>query len=110
MPQLAELASHTGDGLLARIVAQAARELLLLEASDWPFLISTWTARDYAERRAALHHDAFARLAEMARRRARGESLTSQEESFLSECQLRDSIFPDLNPDWWARVDRPAQR
>jgi 1,4-alpha-glucan branching enzyme len=110
MPQLAELASHTGDGLLARIVAQAARELLLLEASDWPFLISTWTARDYAERRAAFHHDAFARLAEMARRRARGESLTSQEESFLSECQLRDSIFPDLNPDWWARVDRPAQR
>src|SRR5438552_3066279 len=36
---------------LRRVISQATRELLLLEASDWQFLITTWSARDYAERR-----------------------------------------------------------
>lgn len=108
MPRLAELALRSGDAHLSRIVSQAARELLLLEASDWPFLISTWTARDYAERRAALHHEAFSRLADMARRRERGESLAPDEEQFLADCEARDSVFPDIDPAWWARVERPA--
>jgi len=109
MPELAALARTSGDGLLAGILSQAARELLLLEASDWPFLISTWTARDFAERRAAYHHEAFVRLADMARRHARGERLSSEQEGFLAECQARDSIFPDIDPNWWARVERPAR-
>jgi 1,4-alpha-glucan branching enzyme len=108
MPRLAELAAESQDGVLMAIVGQAARELLLLEASDWPFLISTWTARDYAERRAALHHEAFSRLAEMARRRARGENLAADEQEFLAECQSRDAIFPELDPLWWRGVERPA--
>src|SRR5262249_51687377 len=35
---------------LLRVLTQATRELLLLEASDWQFLITTGAARDYAER------------------------------------------------------------
>ena len=51
-PNWRELAAERDDATLRDLVQQAARELLLLEASDWPFLISTWSARDYAEKRA----------------------------------------------------------
>jgi 1,4-alpha-glucan branching enzyme len=109
MPALAQLSLGSQDSLLSDIVTQAARELLLLEASDWPFLISTWTARDYAEARAAFHHEAFSRLAQMARCRARGEDLSSEDNQFLHDCRTRDSLFPDLDLDWWARLERPPQ-
>jgi 1,4-alpha-glucan branching enzyme len=106
-PALAQQALDSRDGKLWEIVCQAARELLLLEASDWPFLISTWSARDYAERRAALHHDAFSRLVDMARRQAAGESLTGEDDRFLADCRNQDALFPDLDLIWWAKLDRP---
>ncbi len=108
MPRLAQQALSSGDELLVRIVSQTARELLLLEASDWPFLISTWSARDYAENRAALHHQAFTRLAEMAERRAGGDELSEEDEKFLGECERTDCLFPQLDLAWWAGVERPA--
>ncbi len=37
------------------IVAQAARQLLLAQSSDWQFMISTGAVPDYAERRFDLH-------------------------------------------------------
>src|SRR5262249_56282491 len=37
------------DPLLDRLVGQAGRELLLLQSSDWQFLITTLSALDYAE-------------------------------------------------------------
>ena len=108
MAQLAQLAAKS-DGAVADILKQAARELLLLEASDWPFLISTWTARDYAERRAAFHHEAFTRLADIARRAADGGELTEAEQTFLADCRDRDAVFPDIDLKWWERVERPAK-
>ncbi len=42
-----------------RIVQQLCRELLLLESSDWQFLITTGAARDYAEIRFLTHNDQF---------------------------------------------------
>jgi 1,4-alpha-glucan branching enzyme len=109
MPELAKRALASTNPLLGRISAQAARELLLLEASDWPFLVSTWSARDYAERRAALHSEAFTRLAEMSRRPARGEELSGEEQEFLSQCERTDDLFPDIDVAWWAGVDHPAR-
>ena len=41
----------------APVLAQAARELLLAQASDWQFIISTGAVADYGERRCALHCD-----------------------------------------------------
>ncbi|KKL28618.1 hypothetical protein LCGC14_2373360 [marine sediment metagenome] len=52
-----------------------ARELLLLESSDWQFLITTWSARDYAENRIALHYDNFSRLYIMTNTYANGQNL-----------------------------------
>ncbi|MBQ6672359.1 MAG: DUF1957 domain-containing protein, partial [Spirochaetales bacterium] len=41
--------------LKQRFLNQAARETLLLMASDWPFIIHNQTSRDYAERRIVGH-------------------------------------------------------
>jgi len=88
-----------------RIIAQAARELLLLSASDWQFLISTWSARDYAETRVVAHHEAFLRLSIMAEK---GENLSEGELSYLADLEQRDDIFPDIDPLWFEKVEYPA--
>jgi 1,4-alpha-glucan branching enzyme len=44
--------------------AQAARELLLAQSSDWQFIISTGAAADYAERRFQEHCDGLSALLE----------------------------------------------
>lgn len=46
----------------AFVLQQIARELVLLESSDWPFLISTGQAREYSEGRFAEHMARFHRL------------------------------------------------
>jgi 1,4-alpha-glucan branching enzyme len=82
-----------------RVVAQASRELLLLQASDWQFLITTWAARDYAERRVAEHYAEFKRLAELARR-IDGEPLASEDADTVRRLEREDFCFPDLDPAW----------
>jgi 1,4-alpha-glucan branching enzyme len=84
------------DPLLERLLAQSGRELLLLEASDWQFLITTFSARDYAELRVSEHAGDFARLAGLAERRLGGGALSDADEQFLRECETRDSLFPDF--------------
>ncbi len=54
---------YGGDRLGNRMLEQLARELLLLEASDWQFLITTGQAKEYGRRRLLLHARDFHRLA-----------------------------------------------
>ena len=95
-----------GDPLLERLLAQAGRELLLLESSDWPFLITTFSARDYAQLRMSEHAEDFERLATLAERRTAGGSLSEADETFLAGCERRDSLFPDF--DWRGYAGRGA--
>lgn len=90
-----------------RVLKQLARELLLLEASDWQFLISTWSARDYAESRFRLHHQDFNRLAGLAEKMLAGAKPTPEELAFLSECEERDQLFADLDINWWRNPEKP---
>ena len=53
------------DKLLHRALNQLARENLLLQSSDWPFLITTWQAKDYATDRFREHVERFEKIAEM---------------------------------------------
>ncbi len=98
----AELWTFVGAGawqrtpLLRRIVAQLGRELLLLTASDWQFLITTWAARNYAETRFAEHYADFTRLLELAKRGQDGGSLSWEEEEFLAGKEAQDFCFPDI--------------
>ncbi|MCK4272771.1 DUF1957 domain-containing protein, partial [bacterium] len=103
---LGEFASKP-DQKLTDILTQAARELLLLEASDWQFLISTWSARDYAELRLVEHHQSFERLAAMAEKYGRGELIDPGEWNFLGECRQRDKLFPFLKLEWFT-ASHPA--
>lgn len=74
------------DGLLRRALDQAARELVLLQASDWPFLISTGTAEPYACRRVGEHANAFNRL--------RNEILAGNiDQQHLEWLEYRNPIF-----------------
>lgn len=97
------------DEVMAKMVKQAARELLLLQASDWQFLITTWSARDYAEARLHEHHQDYKAIAHMARRYARGENITDGEWARFGEICERDQCFPNVNPAWWMRLKRPAK-
>jgi 1,4-alpha-glucan branching enzyme len=42
------LKNPSARGTLKKVLNQAARELLLLQSSDWPFLITTGQAKEYA--------------------------------------------------------------
>ena len=94
------LRAPAADGDLKRVLAQAARELLLLEASDWQFLITTQAARDYAERRVAEHYADFKRLSEMARELEGGGGLSPESAETLRRLEREDFLFPYLDPAW----------
>jgi 1,4-alpha-glucan branching enzyme len=94
------------EPLLERLLAQLGRELMLLEASDWQFLITTFAARDYAELRVSEHAEDFARLSLLAERRLEGGALGESDEQFLRDCETRDSLFPDF--DWRGYATTPA--
>ncbi len=93
-------AGAAGNGDLRRVLAQATRELLLLQASDWQFLITTGSARDYAERRVAEHYADFKRLSEMARGLRGDEPLSPDDANTLRRLEREDFCFPDLDPAW----------
>lgn len=76
-----------------RILKQFYREKFLLESSDWPFLISTWTARDYAENRAAEH---FSRALELAGWLTGGRAVGAAEEARLQVYENEDSLFEEI--------------
>src|SRR5207245_2898239 len=94
------------EPLLDRLLAQTGRELLLLESSDWQFLITTYSARDYAELRLTEHAECFDRLASLAERRLADGALSEADEHFLRECETRDALFPDFA--WRAGAGEPA--
>jgi 1,4-alpha-glucan branching enzyme len=88
--------------LAKTILQQLCRELLLLESSDWQFLITTGAARDYAEVRFLTHNDQFNELKIIWQALADTGKLNEQQQTRLSEIQTRDSIFPDIDPSFWA--------
>jgi 1,4-alpha-glucan branching enzyme len=109
MEEMAGQWADSADPRLQDLLKQCGRSLFLLEASDWQFLISTFSARDYAEMRLVVHHDDFRRLADMTRRYAAAGDLPPEDWNFLHYCRERDDIFPDVDPRWWARLEHPPQ-
>jgi len=76
------------DDSAARLLAQAARELLLLQSSDWPFLVTTGQARDYAVGRFQEHVARFEQLAAALER-----PLSQEAVSLAEELYERDRVF-----------------
>ncbi len=77
-----------------RLLPAATRQALLLQASDWPFLVEAGSARDYAERRIAEHAGALEALAAMA---SRPGPRTREDALLLARLARRDRAFgPEL--------------
>jgi 1,4-alpha-glucan branching enzyme len=76
-------------------VAQAARQLLLAQSSDWQFMISTGAVPDYAERRFNLHcRDLEVLLAGLSEGAPAQDVERGRE--LAAELEDRDSLFPDI--------------
>jgi 1,4-alpha-glucan branching enzyme len=83
------------DTALHPLLAQAAREMLLAQASDWPFHVSGATATDYAERRFSEHATNARILAAALRPDAPDREGAVR---FAQDLRRRDDIFPDILP------------
>jgi 1,4-alpha-glucan branching enzyme len=79
-----------------RVLVQMARELMLAQASDWPFLVRMGTAKEYAQVRFETHQRRFRKLETMLSGRE------GWDEVALAEMEARDNLFPELDPQWWA--------
>jgi 1,4-alpha-glucan branching enzyme len=78
------------------VLAQAARELLLAQSSDWQFIISTGAAADYAERRFQEHcADAEGLIAALAHA---GNGDLEQAQRRAEELERRNQLFPNILP------------
>lgn len=96
-------AARLVEGLLARdagargeraeVVAQAIRELLLLEASDWPFLVSAGTTRAYALARVRAHAERLRRLATICEI----PRLSDDDRAWLGRLAASDGLFADVD-------------
>ena len=107
MRELAKKFHNSNDEKLIFMLKQLARELVLLQSSDWQFLISTISARDYAEMRVSLHHENFTRIAEIIERYASTGELKFEDWNFVDECAQRDKVFDEIDIKWWAEVEFP---
>ncbi len=80
---------------------QLGRELLLMESSDWQFLISTVAAKDYAELRFTQHVRDFDFVSEVVDKLADGRGLTGEEWERYQAIRERDVLFEDIDPSIW---------
>ncbi len=108
MVDLCKKFRHDETPDLTRVLNQLGRELLLLQSSDWPFLVSTWSAKDYSELRVSEHMEEFRRLADIAEKVGAKGELSREDEEFLSLCEERDRVFPDLDYHLWSDIQFPA--
>ena len=89
-----------GNKSLDDLIIQLAKEFLLIQSSDWQFLISTRSARDYAELRFSEHHNDFNRLAYMIEQTMAGKEITETDMFFFNELKIRNSLFKNMEIEW----------
>ncbi len=82
------------SGLKARALKQAGRELLLAQASDWPFIMRAGTSPEYARRRIKDHLLRFISLHDQI-------TATGIDEKWLADIESRDNIFPEADWSYW---------
>lgn len=81
------------QGELLQVLKQTARELVLLQSSDWPFLVTTGQAKEYASERFTEHVERFNQLADIAE----AGTLTDEQRTFLESLSERDNPFPNID-------------
>jgi 1,4-alpha-glucan branching enzyme len=79
---------YAGSSDLKPLLDQAARELMLLESSDWEFLITTFQAKEYGIKRFRDHLERF---------RALQAAVEGRGTVNLEELMEQDRLFKDLD-------------
>ncbi len=90
------------SGLQKEALDQLARELLLAQSSDWPFILASGTMAGYARQRAEDHIVRFMRLHQQIYN-------NSIDAVWLAGLREKDSIFPDLDYRLYAPRDRTVK-
>jgi len=85
-----------------RVRKQTARELLLMEGSDWPFLLYTKQAKEYANQRFHGHHQRFNKLIWACKNDSEEFRIAYHE---LEEIESIDSCFQDINIDYFRKIN-----
>jgi 1,4-alpha-glucan branching enzyme len=90
--RMVELATHfpAAGGDLRRALNQAARELLLMQSSDWAFIMKTGTMVDYAVKRTKVHVNRFNNLYDQIK-------YNRIDPGYLGQLEEKDNIFPNLD-------------
>ncbi len=83
------------EGELKRALDQLGRELLLMQSSDWAFIMTTGTTVPYAVRRTKDHINRFTGLYESIV----GNRIDAK---MIDEIAWRDTIFPEIDYRAWA--------
>jgi 1,4-alpha-glucan branching enzyme len=83
------------------MLERGARELLLAQASDWPFVVHSQGAVDYGITRFSGHATRFERLLNVAESLAAGGAIDAVEQSEIAEADSHDVIFPEIDLNWW---------
>jgi 1,4-alpha-glucan branching enzyme len=82
-------------GAVRKQLNQAARELLLIQSSDWPFLVTTAQAREYAIQRFQQHVERFNHLL--------GSLEAGHPDAVrTAEFYERDKVFPKIDYRWFS--------
>jgi len=89
MAELANKFPHEG-GVLRRALNQAARELMLMQSSDWAFLMTVGTAKEYSVKRTREHIQRFNAIYEMI-------NGTRIDEGYVWDLEQKDNIFPEID-------------
>jgi 1,4-alpha-glucan branching enzyme len=86
---------------LKAMLERLGRQLLLLQSSDWAFVVHTAGATDYGIQRFAGHATSYDRLARMIDHMAAGRELTEVQKIELADIDAHDNIFKDIDLAWW---------
>ena len=92
---------HNPNSYELRILKQIARELVLMEGSDWPFLLYTKQAKEYANQRFHHHHQRFNRLIWAAKDLNDKRRLSLET---LEEIESIDSCFQNININYFKKI------
>lgn len=85
-----------------KILKQIARELLLMEGSDWPFLLYTEQAKEYANQRFHHHHQRLNKLIWAAKDFDDKSRMTLET---LEEIENIDTCFQNININYFKKID-----
>jgi 1,4-alpha-glucan branching enzyme len=83
------------------LMERAGRQLLLLQASDWPFVVHSHGAVDYGIQRFSGHATNFDRVTLMAEELTAGRALSALRIVELAEMDQHDSVFQHIDLNWW---------